>query len=70
MAIPVDYVLQVFKGPESGGGEEFFAHVADHVDWIMEGTHPLAGHYHSKVRSCVSSTLLSVMTGPWLNCIH
>jgi bacterioferritin-associated ferredoxin len=20
----------------------------DNVDWIVEGTHPLAGHYHSK----------------------
>jgi ketosteroid isomerase-like protein len=48
MAITADYVRQVFKGLESGDGAEFFAHVADDVDWIVEGTHPLAGHYHSK----------------------
>lgn len=28
--------------------QKFFAGVDDHVDWIVEGTHPLAGHYHSK----------------------
>jgi hypothetical protein len=22
--------------------------IADDVDWIVEGTHPLAGHHHSK----------------------
>ena len=48
MAITADYVRQVFKGLESGDGAEFFAHVADDVDWIVEGTHPLAGHYRSK----------------------
>ena len=48
LAITADYVRQVFKGLESGDGTEFFAHVADDVDWIVEGTHPLAGHYHSK----------------------
>ena len=48
MAVTADYVRQVFKGLESGDGTEFFAHVADDVDWIVEGTHPLAGHYHSK----------------------
>jgi ketosteroid isomerase-like protein len=26
----------------------FFDHVADNVDWIGEGTHPLAGHYLTK----------------------
>ena len=41
MAITADYVRQVFKGLESGDGAEFFAHVADDVDWIVEGTHPL-----------------------------
>src|SRR5580698_8830583 len=30
------------------GGLQFFAHVADDVDWIVMGTHPLAGHYRSK----------------------
>jgi uncharacterized protein len=42
------YVQEIFKNLESGDGEEFFDHVADDVDWIVEGTHPLAGHYHSK----------------------
>ena len=42
------YVHQIFKHLESGDGRGFFDHVADDVDWIVEGTHPLAGHYHSK----------------------
>ena len=42
------YVREVFKNLESGDGKEFFDHVADNVDWTVEGTHPLAGHYHSK----------------------
>src|ERR1700723_3256997 len=29
-------------------GAAFFEHVTDKVDWIVEGTHPLAGHYLSK----------------------
>jgi ketosteroid isomerase-like protein len=27
---------------------EFWAHVADDVDWTVEGTHPLAGRYNDK----------------------
>jgi hypothetical protein len=27
---------------------EFWAHVADDVDWTVEGTHPLAGRYRDK----------------------
>ena len=42
------YVREIFEHLESGHGEEFFDHVLDGVDWIVEGTHPLAGHYHSK----------------------
>jgi ketosteroid isomerase-like protein len=42
------YVREVFKHLESGDGKGFFDQVADNVDWIVEGTHPLAGHYHSK----------------------
>jgi ketosteroid isomerase-like protein len=42
------YVRQVFQGLEQGDGAGFFAHVDDKVDWIVEGTHPLAGHYKSK----------------------
>jgi ketosteroid isomerase-like protein len=42
------YVREIFKNLESGDGQGFFDHVLDGVDWIVEGTHPLAGHYHSK----------------------
>jgi ketosteroid isomerase-like protein len=48
MAITADYVRQVFQGLKNGDGAEFFAHVSDDVDWTVEGTHPLAGHYRSK----------------------
>jgi hypothetical protein len=48
MAITSDGVREIFKGLENGDGDAFFEHVADNVDWIVEGTHPLAGHYHSK----------------------
>jgi ketosteroid isomerase-like protein len=34
---------------EDGFGAEFFKYVSDDVDWTVEGTHPLAGHYRSKV---------------------
>ena len=43
-----NYVREAFKGLEQGDGAGFFAHVDDRVDWIVEGTHPLAGHYKSK----------------------
>jgi ketosteroid isomerase-like protein len=48
MAITPKRVREIFKGLENGDGGEFFTHVADDVDWIVEGTHPLAGHYRSK----------------------
>ena len=48
MAVAPDEVRSLFKGLENGDGAAFFAHVADDVDWTVEGTHPLAGHYHSK----------------------
>ena len=41
-------VRKIFKGLEQGDGAGFFEHVDDKVDWIVEGTHPLAGHYKSK----------------------
>src|SRR6202167_2280123 len=43
-----DYVRRIFKGLEQGDGASFFEYVDDRVDWIVEGTHPLAGHYKSK----------------------
>ena len=48
MAITSESVREIFKGLETGDGAAFFDHVADNVDWIVEGTHPLAGHYLSK----------------------
>jgi ketosteroid isomerase-like protein len=48
MATTPDRVRDIFKGLESGDGAAFFDHVADNVDWTVEGTHPLAGHYLSK----------------------
>ena len=35
---------------------EFWARVADNVDWTVKGTHPLAGRYHSKA-DLMQSTL-------------
>jgi hypothetical protein len=46
--VSVAYVQKIFKNLESGDGKTFFDHVADDVDWTVEGTHPLAGHYRSK----------------------
>src|ERR1700677_2903610 len=48
MAIASDRVREIFKGLENGDGAAFFEHVSDNVDWIVEGTHPLAAHYLSK----------------------
>jgi hypothetical protein len=48
MAITSERVREIFKGLETGDGDAFFKYVADDVDWIVEGTHPLAGHYLSK----------------------
>ena len=43
-----DRIRQIFKALENGDGAAFFAHVAADVDWTVMGTHPLAGHYHSR----------------------
>ena len=48
MAITSESVREIFKGLENGDGGAFFERVADDVDWIVMGTHPLAGHYPSK----------------------
>ena len=48
MAITAESVREIFKGLENGDGAAFFECVADDVDWIVMGTHPLAGHYRSK----------------------
>jgi ketosteroid isomerase-like protein len=48
MAVQANFVRKIFSGLEHGDGAAFFEHVADDVDWIVMGTHPLAGHYKSK----------------------
>jgi ketosteroid isomerase-like protein len=48
MTITSEFVHEIFKGLENGDGAKFFKHVAEDVDWIVMGTHPLAGHYRSK----------------------
>ena len=48
MATTSDSVREIFKGLENGDGATFFERVSDDVDWIVMGTHPLAGHYRSK----------------------
>ena len=48
MTIHADTVRRIFTPLESGDGEKFFECVAENVDWTVEGTHPLAGHYQSK----------------------
>ena len=47
MALTLTQVHDIFKNLETDE-RAFFAHVADDVDWTVEGTHPLAGRYHSK----------------------
>jgi ketosteroid isomerase-like protein len=41
-------IAALFAHLEQGDGTAFFAKVAEDVDWTVMGTHPLAGHYHSK----------------------
>ena len=48
MPITLERVREIFKGLENGDGAAFFEKVADEVDWIVIGTHPLAGHYRTK----------------------
>jgi ketosteroid isomerase-like protein len=48
MAVDAGFARKIFAGLEHGEGAAFFDHVAEDVDWIVMGTHPLAGHYTSK----------------------
>jgi hypothetical protein len=48
MGIGVETVKRIFSHLETGSGDRFFEHVADNVDWTVEGTHPLVGHYKSR----------------------
>lgn len=43
-----EQVRRAFTALEAGDGSHFFDHVAADVDWTVEGTHPLAGRYHTK----------------------
>ena len=47
--ISAECVRTIFEGLERGDGVAFFQHVAEDVDWTVMGTHPLAGHYPSKM---------------------
>lgn len=53
--LDADFVRTLFANLEQGNSDAFFQHVADDVSWTVMGTHPLAGHYHSK-QSFVDST--------------
>jgi uncharacterized protein len=48
MPITLERAREIFKGLENGDCAAFFEQGADDVDWTVMGTHPLAGHYHSK----------------------
>ena len=48
MSLTLSQVRDIFTTLVVGNGGTFFSHVADNVDWTVEGTHPLAGHYQSK----------------------
>ena len=48
MGINADTVRRIFSHLEAGSGDQFFQHVAEDVDWTVEGTHPLARRYRSK----------------------
>ena len=48
MAVNEGDVRQVFRGLENGNRGKFFDHVADNVDWIVEGAHSLVAHYRSE----------------------
>ena len=54
-----DRIRQIFKALETGDGAAFFTHVADDVDWTVMGTHPLAGHYHTRADYAGTFTKLS-----------
>ena len=61
--VSIEYVRGIFSHLASGDGKKFFEHVADDVDWTVEGTHPLAGHYRSKAefrRMAFDSTIAIV----------
>lgn len=48
MTLDRQLVTDLFANLATGRQAEFFANVADDVDWTVMGTHPLAGRYHSR----------------------
>jgi ketosteroid isomerase-like protein len=48
MAVREDHVRRVFRALETGHRGKFLDHVADNVDWIVDGAHSLVAHYRSK----------------------
>ena len=48
MTPTLDAIHRIFKHLEPGDEARFFDHVSEDVDWTVEGTHHLAGHYHTK----------------------
>src|SRR5215831_19801052 len=48
MAVSEDHVRRVFRALENGHRGKFLDHVADNVDWIVEGAHSLVARYRSK----------------------
>jgi ketosteroid isomerase-like protein len=63
LSLSVEQVRAVFTGLQTAGGAPFFEHVADNVDWTVQGTRPLAGHYRSK-QAFVAATFAKI--GPML----
>jgi hypothetical protein len=43
MSLTLSQVRDIFTTLVVGNGGRFFSHVADDVDWTVQGTHPLAG---------------------------
>jgi uncharacterized protein len=65
MSIDEKTVRDIFADLEHGEGDAFFRHVAEDVDWTVMGTHPLAGHYHSKeaFKAATFARLAKVLPG-------
>ena len=64
MAVDAGFVRKIFAGLEQGDGAGFFTHVADDVDWTVEGTHPLAGRYRSNNPVCSTAWLVFRTSAP------
>jgi uncharacterized protein len=48
MALSLGYVTKLYKNLSTGRQNVFFDSVADDVQWMVMGIHPLAGVYNSK----------------------